>query len=231
MPDLTPDSTADPLLTIRDLSIERGERLILDGFDFQISSGEIVLIAGPNGAGKTSLMRTIVGLLEPAESCFKWKGIQVSNANRFSDEILYLGHKPAVRHQLTPLENLQWFAQLHSQQVKTHSDSDLMEALAILGLAGYENDLCSTLSAGQKRRVGLARMALSNAPLWVLDEPFTAVDIDGVRTLLNWVEDYASSGGAILYTTHQKVEFRKRHPRTIDLSANRSSAASYSGGF
>ena len=211
---------SDTLLAISDLTIERGERLLLNEFGFQIGEGEIVQIAGPNGAGKTSLMRVISGLLLPDSGSFKWRNQQVRDPALFSDEILYLGHKPAVRLQLTPLENLQWFAQLQSQQVKPVGDSDLMSALAALGLTGYEHDLCSTLSAGQKRRVGLARMAISNAPLWVLDEPFTAVDISGVSILSSWIEEYASDGGSILFTTHQAVEFGKRHPRILDLAKN-----------
>lgn len=95
-----------------------------------------------------------------------------------------------------------------------------MESLASLGLAGYEDELCSNLSAGQKRRVGLARMALSNAPLWVLDEPFTALDVKGVQTLVEWIERFATSGGVVLFTTHQQAPFKKRFPRTIDLSSS-----------
>ena len=211
---------SNPLLSISNLSIERGERLLFKGFDFQINHGEIVQIAGPNGAGKTSLMRVIAGLLEPASGQFSWCGQPVGSAEIFSDELLYLGHKPAVRYQLTPLENLQWFAQLQWQQVKPVCHNDLIGALTALGLAGYEDDLCATLSAGQKRRVGLARMAISNAPLWILDEPFTALDTEGVKTVSGWIEDYANNGGAVFYTTHQSVEFKKRYPRVLDLSAN-----------
>ena len=208
----------DTLLAISGLSIERGERLLLSDFSCHVSQGEIVQIAGPNGAGKSSLMRVICGLLQPDSGSFKWRNQQVGTASLFSDEILYLGHKTAVRYQLTPLENLQWFAWLQSQQVKPGSDRDLMEALAVLGLSGYEDELCSTLSAGQKQRVGLARMAISKAPLWVLDEPFTAVDVDGVSILSNWIETYANSGGSVLFTAHQSVGFNRRHPRILDLA-------------
>jgi len=206
-----------PLFAINNLSIERGERLLLNEFNVQISGGEIVQIAGPNGAGKTSLMRVIAGLLEPDTAVFSWQGKEVNSATAFSDEVLYLGHKAAVRDQLTPLENLQWFAQLQSQQVKPVNNTDLQEALVALGLSGYEQERCSSLSAGQKRRVGLARMAISSAPLWILDEPFTAVDVDGVKTLLGWIENFAGSGGSVFYTTHQQAEFKNCQPRVLEL--------------
>lgn len=211
---------SSPLLAISNLSIERGERLLLDGFDCHIHAGEVVQVAGPNGAGKTSLMRVMAALLEADRAEFSWRGEAVNSAMLFSDEVLYLGHKAAVRDQLTPLENLQWFAQLQSQQIKPVGDRDLSQALIALGLAGYEDELCSSLSAGQKRRVGLARMAVSNAPLWILDEPFTAVDVEGVKTLLNWIDDYASQGGAVFYTTHQQVEFKRCRPRLLNLSSD-----------
>ena len=214
-----PVTMPDPLLAINDLSIERGERLLLDSFAMHIEAGEVVQIAGPNGAGKTSLMRVIAGLLEPDRASLSWQGQTLNYATEFSDEVLYLGHKPAVRDQLTPLENLQWFAQMHSQQTKNASDPELLDALFALGLEGYEHEYCSTLSAGQKRRVGLARLAVSKAPLWLLDEPFTAVDTKGVATLLGWIQYYATTGGSVFYTTHQSVEFSKLAPRVLNLSS------------
>lgn len=209
---------SDPLLAISNLSIERGERLLFRDYALWVAAGEIVQVAGANGAGKTSLMRAISGLLDPSSGRYSWRGKAVNSANLFSDEVLYLGHKPAVRYQLTALENLRWYAQLHRQQIKSVDEADLIEALAALGLAGYEHELCSSLSAGQKRRVGLARLAISNAPLWILDEPFTAVDVDGVKTLCSWIENYVDEGGAVLYSTHQQVEFSTHVPRVIDLA-------------
>lgn len=209
----------EPLLSLHDLCIERGERLLLNGLDFCLNPGDIVQIHGPNGAGKTSLMRVIAGLLDATEGQFHWRGQTVSNPKRFSDEILYLGHKSAVRYPLTALENLQWYAALQPQQVKASGGNELRQVLKDIGLAGYEDELCANLSAGQKRRVGLARMAISSAPLWVLDEPFTAVDVSGVTTLLNWIENYVSQGGAVLYTTHQAVAFQHHQPRILDLAA------------
>lgn len=205
------------LLELSDFSLERGDRLLFDRFSLQLRAGEIVQLAGANGAGKTSLMRSLVGLLPPQKARFSWLGQEVASANIFSDEILYLGHKPAVRFQLTPLENLRWYANLQSGQAKSASEVDLASSLASLGLSGYEDEPCSQLSAGQKRRVGLARMAISRARLWVLDEPFTAVDVHGVKILCDWIEEFTGDGGTVLFTTHQSIDFKESQRRIIDL--------------
>lgn len=214
---------SDPLLSINNLSIERGERLLFDSFSLSLASGEIVQLAGQNGAGKTTLMRALAGLLDYHGGEFVWKGQDVPYPGLFSDEILYIGHKPAIRYQLTALENLRWYADIHSQQVGKVNDQKLIEALEFLGLSGYENEFCSQMSAGQKRRVGLARLSFSQAPLWILDEPFTAVDVRGVKILCEWMEKFASEGGTVLYTTHQTVGFSQCHARVIDLDAQRPS--------
>jgi len=208
---------SETLLKLSDFSLERGDRLLFDCFSLQLNAGEIVHLKGINGAGKTSLMRSLAGLLLPQQAKFSWLGQEVASANIFSDEILYLGHKPAVRFQLTPLENLRWYASLQSGQVKKVNEVDLLSSLGSLGLSGYEDEPCSQLSAGQKRRVGLARMAISRARLWVLDEPFTAVDVQGVKILCDWMESFTSKGGAVLFTTHQQIDFKEHQPRIIDL--------------
>jgi heme exporter protein A len=210
---------SDALLQLSDFSLERGDRVLFDHFSLQLVAGEIVQLAGANGTGKTSLMRSLVGLLQPQKATISWRGQEVFSANAYSDEILYLGHKPAVRFQLTPLENLRWYANLQSGQVDKRRDSDLMSSLKSLGLEGYEDEPCSQLSAGQKRRVGLARMAISKARLWVLDEPFTAVDVHGVKLLCEWIKAFAQQGGTVLFTTHQKVQFGEVLPRVVDLDA------------
>ena len=208
---------SNTLLKLSDLTLERGDRLLFEQFSLRLHAGEIVQLGGANGAGKTSLMRSLVGLLFPQQATYSWQGHEVQSAHVYSDEVLYLGHKPAVRFQLTPLENLRWYANLQSTQVNSSTDEDLISALCALGLSGHEDEPCSQLSAGQKRRVGLARMAISRAKLWVLDEPFTAVDVHRVKILSQWIEKFAREGGTVLFTTHQKIEFDGQQPRVVDL--------------
>ena len=205
------------LLHIKNLCIERGEQQLVDGLDLDIVAGEIVQVAGQNGAGKTTMLRTIAGLRTAEEGAFEWRGTVVRHPEAYTDEILYLGHKSAVRAQLTVLENLNNFAS-SQPGVEAPSIEQRLQALNEMGLAGYEDDLCSRLSAGQRRRVGLARLRLSQSALWILDEPFTAIDKEGVKHLCGWIDDFAREGGAVIYTTHQPVEFPTVTQRTLDLN-------------
>lgn len=216
---------SESLLRITNFAIERGDRLLLDSFELQVRSGEIVQIGGANGSGKTSLLRALCGLLQPLQGAFFWQGQPVSGAHVFSDEILYIGHKPAVRLQLSPLENLNYFESLRVDG-QDGSDGnisrvDMERSLSDIGLAGYEDDLCSRLSAGQKRRVGLARTGLYPSPdffpLWVLDEPFTALDKNAVDGLCRRIEEFARAGGSVVYTTHQAVSFPTLSPAIVAL--------------
>jgi len=206
------------LLHIKNLCIERGEQRLIDGLNLEISAGEILQVSGSNGAGKTTLLRTISGLRTAEEGDFLWRDEAVYHPNVYTDELLYLGHKSAVRMQLSALENLNNFAD-RQPSTEPPSMSLRLQALKEMGLAGYEEDLCGRLSAGQRRRVGLARLRLSQAALWILDEPFTAIDHQGVDHLCGWMDEFAQQGGAVIYTTHQPVTFPTITPRILDLNA------------
>ena len=222
------------LLEISDLTLERGERRLFDRFKMAVNQGQIVQLAGPNGVGKTTLLRAISGLLQPQSGAFLWRGEQAT-ANQYSDEIFYLGHKPAVSMQLTPEENLRQFqlsrrvANSFSSDLVSDQNSDstsdstsdskvLWDALTQLGLTGYQDELCARLSAGQKRRVSLAKLLLSKATLWLLDEPFTAIDSTGIQFLCARMANFARAGGAILFTSHQAVTFPNYDYQVIDLN-------------
>ena len=174
-------------------------------------------LAGPNGVGKTSCLRALCGLLDYSDGLFRWRDRSVRHPYEYSDELLFLGHRPGVRLQMTALENLQWFCRLQSSGAQRRSNAELEQALAEVGLAGYEREFCAHLSAGQKRRVGLARLAISQARLWVLDEPFVALDAEGVQALVKRIENFVAAGGALLFTTHQQVNFGARIPRKLTL--------------
>ena len=210
---------SETLLKVTDLCVERGERRLFDQMHFQIGEGQVIQVAGPNGSGKTSLLKVLSGLATPVNGLFSWRGQKIFSANSYSDELLYVGHKPAVSMQLTPLENLRSYEL--TQGTTESASPKLIEALSDLGLVGYEDELCSRLSAGQKRRVGLARLRVTRASLWVLDEPFTAIDARGVECLCGWIAAYVAKGGSVVFTTHQAVEFPNLTPEVLDLTAVR----------
>ena len=171
------------------MTLSRGGRELFANLSFDFRVGDLVQIEGVNGAGKTSLLRILAGL-----SQYGFKGSIACNV-----PCLYLGHNSAVKRMLTPRENLS----LHVSGRREHSPTDIDAALYKVGLYGYEDLLCHTLSAGQLRRVNLARLFLSDCPLWFLDEPFTAIDKAGVAELEQLFVGHVRAGGAIVLTSHQ----------------------------
>jgi heme exporter protein A len=182
----------EPLLTAESLSLERGGRQLFEDLSFAVRAGQFIQIEGANGAGKTSLMRILAGL-----SRYGFEGSVHRHAS-----LLYLGHHPGVKQLLTPRENLAWHAAGEGQ----YCDGAIEQALARVGLAGYEDVSSHTLSAGQHRRVNLARLYLSTNPLWLLDEPFAAIDQKGVADLEQLMVAHASGGGAVIVTSHQSLQ-------------------------
>lgn len=173
------------------MSLERGGRQLFSDLSFAIGAGQLVQIEGANGAGKTSLLRILSGL-----SRYGFEGRVERHA-----PMLYLGHLPAVKALLTPRENLAWHVAGEAQ----YSDDEIEEALASVGLYGYEDVPSHALSAGQHRRVNLARLYLSRCPLWLLDEPFTAIDKAGVAELEALMVRHVEQGGAVVLTSHQPL--------------------------
>lgn len=179
------------LLEAEGLALERGGRQLFSAIDLRVGPGELVQIEGANGAGKTSLLRILAGL-----SRYGYDG----RVRRHVPQ-LFLGHHSAVKGLLTPRENLAW----HIAGEAQFSAGEIDRALAAVGLYGYEDVPSHTLSAGQHRRVNLARLYLSRAPLWLLDEPFTAIDRGGVAELEAHLALHLASGGSVLLTSHQQV--------------------------
>ncbi len=202
-------------LTLNNISCERDERLLFQHINQQFDSGDIYQIAGPNGAGKTTLMKIIVGLVAADEGTVEWQGNQ-SQGNEppqertgLRDSLLYFGHQAAVNVSLSALENIEWYFGLNGQKSAGSAEVPgrraCIKALEKVGLAGYEHVHCFQMSAGQQRRVALARLYLSEAPLWILDEPFTAIDKRGVAELEQNIALHAERGGIILLTSHQAM--------------------------
>ncbi|WP_136680246.1 cytochrome c biogenesis heme-transporting ATPase CcmA [Neptunomonas sp. XY-337] len=191
-----------PLLAVTDLFCEREERILFDGLAFSLKQGEVMQIEGRNGSGKTTLLRILSGLSAQYEGSIEWRGESVDNVrDEFLADLLYFGHQPGVKGMLTPQENLRWYCALHPALQRSKID----EALGIVGLTGYEDVPCHSLSAGQNRRVSLARLYMNQAPLWILDEPFTAIDKKGVAAMEQLLLDHAQRGGSVILTTHHDL--------------------------
>jgi heme exporter protein A len=191
--------SVDALLEVRDVHLWRGEHHLLRGVSFSVASGQLLQLNGPNGVGKTSLLRVIAQLL-PAESGeLIWQG-RTAAAN-YQESMLYLGHSNALKLDLTALENLRYSAGV--QQVVT--DAQCHASLQTLAIAHCADLPVRVLSAGQRRRVALARLLLSAAPLWVLDEPITNLDVTGVALVESLLAQHLAQGGMVVAAAHQTL--------------------------
>ncbi|MEH6550897.1 MAG: cytochrome c biogenesis heme-transporting ATPase CcmA [Pseudomonadales bacterium] len=190
------------LLNVSNLSCERDGRQLFCDLSFSLRCGELLQVAGPNGSGKTSLLRILCGLGAYQQGQVNWFGDENSGglAPDFS-RILFLGHQPGLKSALSPRENLSWYFDLRNSVSLPEIDA----ALVSVGLAGFEDVPTHQLSAGQQRRIALARLRLSKAEVWVLDEPFTAIDLAGVAELEAQLAEFVQAGGAVLLTTHHKL--------------------------
>lgn len=179
-----------------------------------LAPGDIVQLEGANGIGKTTLLRCISGLSSRWHGEMLWCGQPLSQQRtEFAAATIYLGHAIGLKAALSPRENLQWWTGLRGIDVRNQIDA----ALERVGLLGYEDSACFQLSAGQQRRVGLARLFLSETKLWILDEPFTAIDRRGVAELEQWIAAHAAAGGAVLLTSHQLLSLP--NVRSVPLRA------------
>lgn len=212
-----PLTASSPLIEARSLYCERDERILFSDLNLNVGSGELVQIKGSNGSGKTSLLRILCGLNEDFDGEILWKGEPLAEVrDDFLASIIYIGHRAGVNRILTPRENLRWSASLHYPA----NDEKIVAALGKLGLRAYEDIPCRNLSAGQTQRVALARLLISGASLWILDEPFTTLDVYGVKNLENLLAEHVESGGAVMLTTHHALNVRCKS-RSIGLDAQR----------
>ena len=212
LPGMTDASPAKPLLQARALTFHRQDEPVFGPLDFCLDAGELTLIEGDNGSGKTTLMRILTGLLRPEEGELYWRGEPLT-WDRCSGEVVFLGHQLGLKADLTPHENLRFAIGLHGHREHSHID----EALARVGLAGYEDEPARKLSAGQKKRVALARLLLIPAALWLLDEPYANLDRTGIELVNGLLEAHIAHGGAALVTSHGAVQFHGGEPQRIRL--------------
>lgn len=203
-------------LEVRALVVERGQHTLVDGLDFEASAGALVQLAGPNGSGKTSVLRTLAGLSVPAAGAIVWRGQRVTGAAGFAGELNFIGHLPALSAELDACENLAFQVSLSCAP----RACSVEQALASLGAARIAHRPVRQLSAGQRQRIALARLVLFDSPLWMLDEPFTALDVAARRLLETIIDAHVSAGGIVIIATHQEFASAHRLVR-IDLSRTR----------
>ena len=207
--------SAPPLLAAHGLSFTRNDEPVFGPLDFVVAAGEALLVQGGNGAGKTTLLRVLAGLLRADAGEIHIDG-RAAKADLRARAIAYLGHLPALKADLDTLENLDFLCGLHGRRARQLPGN----ALAMVGLSGYEATLARQLSAGQKKRLSLARLWLSPAPLWLLDEPYANLDLDGINLVNRMISAHLRDGGAALVTTHGAYAAPPVQTRMLVLGAN-----------
>jgi len=203
-----------PLLQVRGLTFARNQEPVFGPLDFHLDPGEALLVKGSNGSGKTTLLRVLAGLLDAAEGEVRINDRAV-NLGHLARRCSYLGHLHGHKAELSALQNLRFTAGLSGV-------TDVVacaQVLAKVGLAGYEDSEARRLSAGQNKRLALARLRIQSAPLWLLDEPYANLDLDGIDLVNRLILDHTESGGAVLLTTHGAYAAPPVPVRTLSLDA------------
>jgi heme exporter protein A len=207
------------MLEARPLECTLCERRLFDDVSFKLSRGQLLRVAGANGSGKTSLLRIMCGLLAPSAGELRWCGRSIrAEREEYSRNLVFIGHLNALKDDLTALENLQVAAALGGMSAES---ARMLAGLNRFGVAHCAELPAKVLSQGQRRRVALARLALSAAvPLWILDEPFSALDVGAVAELERLLTEHLASGGMLVLTTHQEVQVAAQAVLRVDLDAH-----------
>jgi len=203
------------MLKLDNLAAERGDRRLFSGISLELNKGELLHLHGENGAGKTTLLRMLCGLFPPTEGDILWNGNNIYDLREeFTVDLLYIGHKGGIKDDLTAIENLRITSALNGE---TLDEEQVWAALARMGLRGFEDLPTKMLSQGQKRRVALAQLLVSRSKLWILDEPFVALDIDAVADLQEIIRDHIANDGMVILTTHQEVTLTRGELKQLRL--------------
>ena len=191
------------LIRTENLCFERDEIKVIDRVNLELNSGDLLQVEGCNGSGKTTLLRLLTTAIKPTSGRIFYQGKKLSDCRyEYCSNIIFIGHQIALKERLTPVENLNWLSPIGLSQ------DSINRALDLVGLRDFETAPSWSLSAGQKRRVALARLIVSNAKIWFLDEPFTAIDTQGIGLMKQLIDDHVSKGGAVVFSTHKSVDMK-----------------------
>ena len=182
------------MLRVENLFCERQRRILFENLSFEVQPGDLLQIEGTNGSGKTTLLKIISGLYEDYTGDVDWQ---------LDAWPLYISHKPGVKDQLTARENLKWLADLYQPDIPA---ADIDDAICAVGLRDFEDVACGSMSEGQRKRVNLARLFFLTSPAWILDEPLSAIDVDGVKLLQERIGFQLNEGGMVIVTSHQSLD-------------------------
>lgn len=206
------------MLEVKDLTVWRGDNLLLNNISFSLDAGNVLQIQGANGSGKTTLLRIICGVGIADEGDVYWHGDPIRRCrDQFNEALLYLGHKAGIKGGLTAMENLRIFCTLSGRSPSVQTDQAIEAALDGLSLTSKAHIACRYLSAGQQRRVSLARLLLQPTRLWVLDEPLTSLDKAGLSWVETQIAEQAARGGSVLLTTHAPLNVDTVKVGTLEL--------------
>lgn len=193
----------------------RGDSTLFTSLSFQVEQGSVLRIAGPNGSGKTSLLRLLCGLGQPDDGEIRWRGTSICACREnYQSEMIYVGHANALKEDLLVEENLRFALQLNGERP---TDDAIYQALEGTGLAHLVGMPVRALSAGQRRRIALIRLVVSRARLWILDEPFVALDHFAMAALAKCLETHVERGGSVVYTSHEDVTLRVSRQAQVHL--------------
>ena len=206
-----------PQFNANNLECERHNNILFSDLTFTMKDGDLLQIDGTNGSGKSSLLQICSGLIRPSKGTIKWNNENIYEYhNNFQKDVLYLGHKNAIKSSLTIKENMKFIAALGG----IIGDVGYTEILNTVGLSDTEELYAGNLSAGQQRRLSLTRLLMTRSKFWLLDEPFNALDKHGKRIIENIVFNHCNSGGIVIFTTHQEMEFKQYPLKSIHLGNN-----------
>ena len=201
-------------LEAHELACIRDDRTLFNNLEFRLERGQALVLEGRNGSGKTSLLRILCGIRLPDAGHIAWCGEEINRLGAdYHEHTAYVGHRDGIKLDLTPLENLAM-----ARALGKPNDTTLEEALDKVDLYGFEDVLTRNLSAGQQRRLALARLLITDTVLWILDEPFTSLDVHGIQVIEELLDNHTSSGGMLAVTSHHAVNLANTRVQRINLS-------------